>query len=40
MAMGLVSDLTGTIRAAMLVPALCFAVVAVFARANRREAAA
>ncbi|BBD03056.1 MULTISPECIES: L-fucose:H+ symporter permease [Sphingobium] len=40
MAMGLVSDLTGTIRAAMLVPALCFAVVTLFARANRREAAA
>ncbi len=30
--MGLLSDLTGTIRAAMLVPALAFAVVALFAR--------
>lgn len=33
MAMGLLSDLTGTIRAAMLVPALCFAIVALYARA-------
>lgn len=40
MAMGLLSDLTGTIRAAMLVPALCFAVVALYARAARREGAA
>jgi FHS family L-fucose permease-like MFS transporter len=31
-AMGLVSDQTGTIRAAMLVPALCFGVIALFAR--------
>jgi FHS family L-fucose permease-like MFS transporter len=41
--MGLLSDLTGTIRAAMLVPALCFAVVALFARlhlSDRTEARA
>nr|WP_230461479.1 L-fucose:H+ symporter permease [Sphingobium sp. CAP-1] len=37
MAMGLVSDLTGTIRAAMLVPALCFAIVALYARSALRE---
>ncbi|MCI4591864.1 L-fucose:H+ symporter permease [Sphingobium sp. BYY-5] len=36
MAMGLLSDLAGTIRAAMLVPALCFAVVALYARAACR----
>jgi FHS family L-fucose permease-like MFS transporter len=29
-AMGLVSDRTGTIRMAMLVPALCFGVIALF----------
>lgn len=40
MAMGLVSDLTGTIRAAMLVPAACFGVVALFARAAQRTGAA
>ncbi|WP_311268056.1 L-fucose:H+ symporter permease [Sphingobium sp. WCS2017Hpa-17] len=40
MAMGLVSDLTGTIRAAMLVPALCFGVVALFARVAQRTGAA
>lgn len=40
MAMGLLSDLAGTIRAAMVVPALCFAVVAIYARAARRERAA
>ncbi|MBJ7375629.1 MAG: L-fucose:H+ symporter permease [Sphingobium sp.] len=40
MAMGLLSDLTGTIRAAMLVPALCFAVVALYARAAWREGVA
>jgi FHS family L-fucose permease-like MFS transporter len=41
--MGLLSDLTGTIRAAMLVPAFCFAVVALFARlhlSDRTEATA
>jgi FHS family L-fucose permease-like MFS transporter len=38
MAMGLLSDLAGTIRAAMLVPALCFAVVALYARAAYRDA--
>lgn len=36
-AMGLASDLAGTIRAAMLVPALCFVVVALFARAHRGD---
>lgn len=40
MAMGLLSDLAGTIRAAMLVPALCFGVVALFARAAQRTGAA
>ncbi len=40
MAMGLLSDIAGTIRAAMLVPALCFVVVALFARAMGRSAAA
>lgn len=35
MAMGLLSDLAGTIRVAMLVPALCFVVVALYARARR-----
>ncbi|RYM13885.1 L-fucose:H+ symporter permease [Sphingobium cupriresistens] len=40
MAMGLLSDLTGTIRAAMLVPALCFAVVTLYARAAWREGVA
>lgn len=39
MAMGLLSDLTGTIRAAMLVPALCFAVVLIYARAALRGGA-
>jgi FHS family L-fucose permease-like MFS transporter len=37
--MGLLSDMAGTIRAAMLVPAACFAVVALFARMHLREAA-
>jgi FHS family L-fucose permease-like MFS transporter len=37
-AMGLVSDKTGTIRAAMLVPALCFGVIALFARLHVGEA--
>jgi FHS family L-fucose permease-like MFS transporter len=40
MAMGLLSDLAGTIRWAMLVPALCFAIVAAFARASRCKGAA
>lgn len=40
MAMGLVSDLAGTIRAAMLVPAACFAIVLIYARAARRGGAA
>ncbi|WIW90861.1 L-fucose:H+ symporter permease (plasmid) [Sphingobium sp. V4] len=40
MAMGLLSDLAGTIRAAMFVPALCFAVVALYARAARSEGSA
>lgn len=40
MTMGLLSDIAGTIRAAMLVPALCFVVVALFARAMGRSAAA
>ncbi|MEC3909288.1 L-fucose:H+ symporter permease [Sphingobium sp. CR2-8] len=41
MAMGLLSDLVGTIRAAMLVPAFCFIVVALYARAAaQREAVA
>lgn len=35
--MGLLSDLAGTIRAAMLVPAACFAVVALFARMHRHD---
>ncbi|WP_425542511.1 L-fucose:H+ symporter permease [Sphingomonas oligophenolica] len=37
-AMGLVSDRTGTIRAAMLVPALCFLVVGLFARLHLGDA--
>jgi FHS family L-fucose permease-like MFS transporter len=37
--MGLVSDATGSIERAMAVPALCFAVVAVFATRARRWAA-
>ncbi|MFC3441812.1 L-fucose:H+ symporter permease [Sphingobium rhizovicinum] len=40
MAMGLLSDISGTIRMAMLVPAFCFAVVALYARAARREGTA
>jgi FHS family L-fucose permease-like MFS transporter len=35
--MGLLSDLAGTIRAAMLVPAACFCVVALFARMHRHD---
>jgi FHS family L-fucose permease-like MFS transporter len=35
--MGLLSDLTGTIRAAMLVPAFCFLIVAAFARMHVRD---
>jgi len=35
--MGLISDHSGTIRAAMLVPAGCFLVVALFAQANLRD---
>jgi FHS family L-fucose permease-like MFS transporter len=35
--MGLVSDATGTVRAAMAVPAICFAVVALFARLHLRD---
>ena len=38
MAMGLLSDLAGTIRVAMLVPALCFAIVALYARNAHQEA--
>jgi FHS family L-fucose permease-like MFS transporter len=38
--MGLLSDLTGTIRAAMLVPAACFGVVALFARMHLKDGAA
>jgi FHS family L-fucose permease-like MFS transporter len=37
-AMGLVSDRTGEIRLAMLVPVLCFVVVAAFAASMRRAA--
>jgi FHS family L-fucose permease-like MFS transporter len=37
--MGLISDMSGTIRAAMLVPAGCFLVVALFARSQLRGAA-
>lgn len=37
MAMGLVSDLSGTIQMAMLVPAVCFAVVALYAHVQRQE---
>lgn len=37
MAMGLLSDLAGTIRMAMLVPALCFVVIALYAHAQRGE---
>lgn len=40
MAMGLLSDISGTIRMAMPVPAFCFAVVALYARAARREGTA
>jgi MFS transporter, FHS family, L-fucose permease len=36
--MGLLSDITGTIRAAMLVPAGCFLIVAGFARMHLRDA--
>lgn len=36
-AMGLLSDGAGTIRAAMLVPAFCFAVVALFARMHTEQ---
>ena len=39
-AMGLVSDQTGTIKAAMLVPALCFVVVGLFARLHLGDAGA
>jgi len=39
-AMGLVSDRTGTIRAAMLVPALCFLVVGLFAWLHLGDAGA
>jgi FHS family L-fucose permease-like MFS transporter len=39
-AMGLLSDLSGTIRMAMLVPAACFAVVAAYAYAQRKESIA
>jgi FHS family L-fucose permease-like MFS transporter len=39
-AMGLVSDLTGEIRLAILIPVLCFAVVAAFAASMRRERSA
>jgi FHS family L-fucose permease-like MFS transporter len=35
--MGLLSDMAGTIRAAMLVPAACFLVVAAFARMHLRD---
>jgi len=35
--MGLVSDWAGTIRAAMLVPAACFLIVALFARMHLRD---
>ena len=35
--MGLISDYSGTIRAAMLVPAACFLIVALFARAHLRD---
>ena len=35
--MGLASDAAGTIRAAMAVPAICFAVVALFARVHLRD---
>ena len=35
--MGLISDYCGTIRAAMLVPAGCFLVIALFARAHLRD---
>lgn len=38
--MGIASDTAGTIRAAMTVPALCFAVVALFARTHLADAAA
>ncbi len=38
MAMGLLSDLAGTIQAAMLVPAFAFAVVALYARRTLKEA--
>ena len=38
--MGLVSDKTGQIRFAMLVPLLCFAVVGAFAASMRRARAA
>lgn len=37
--MGLVSDLSGSIRVAMLVPAACFLVVAAFARVHRSDRA-
>ncbi len=37
MAMGLLSDVAGTIHMAMLVPALCFVVVALYAHAQRGE---
>ena len=36
-AMGLISDVSGTIRLAMLVPAVCFAVVALFAASHIRD---
>ena len=39
-AMGLVSDWSGTIKAAMLVPALCFVVVGLFARLHLGDAGA
>ncbi len=35
--MGLLSDWAGTIRAAMLVPAVCFLIVALFARMHLRD---
>ena len=35
--MGLLSDMAGTIRAAMLVPAACFLIVAGFARMHLRN---
>jgi FHS family L-fucose permease-like MFS transporter len=38
-AMGYVSDRSGSIATAMLVPALCFVVVLAFGLVNRRPAA-